>query len=953
MGRGRRLLATVVRALVVVLLAVLLADPLLARRHDRVSLVTIFDRSLSVPGPLQEQARAYLLEALAERETTDRLSVINVGERAVIEQLDSGRMEVREREMGLRGEQTDLAAGVQLGMAIVPPESAVRFLLVSDGNETTGDLREASRIAAANGIPIDVLPLTYQHEREVFLRRLAAPSTAGSGQTVSLRFVLGSTSVARGKLLLSLGGQPVDLDPTSDGVGAEVELKPGTNVKTISLPVGTRGLHEFEAAFVPDGPTDDTLAQNNKATSMTYVAGPGHILVVDQDGESSAALVAALRESGIDLEYARADAFPQSLPELLDTDAVVLVNTSASAFNEAQQELICHFVRELGGGLVMVGGPQAYGAGGWIGSSVAEVLPVDVDPPHKKQMPKGALVLMMHSCEMPMGNYWGKQVALAAIGTLSRLDEAGVISYGWDTDQLWDYPLGPVGDKRKLRSAIQNMQMGDMPDFGGPMQEAYDALVNSGAAQKHVIMISDGDPAMPSGQLMNLYQMAGITVTGVAVFPHSPADVASLQRIAQVTGGRFYNVKDPKTLPQIFIKEAQTVKRALINEEDFLPKVVGGLSELVRGMRGVPQLSGYVLTGPKGGAAEMLITGPEDDPVLAAWQVGVGRCVAFTSSADPRWAAQWIAWGGFTRFWEQTVRWAAKSRQAAECVVFADVQGRDVTVTAEALDSEGNFIQYTGLTGRVVTPGMTAQELGLVQVGPGQYRARFRAGEAGSYLVNLRYQKAGGGGGMVQTIVNVPYAPEFRDLTDNAGLLDEVARETGGRVLTGPPDEVNLFAREGLVFPRTLLPLAQALMGVWLVLFLCDVGSRRLAVDVGAAMRRADAWLRTFGRGGRGEEAAHIARLQRRTQRLRRQMEGKGAAREAAREAARRFEAPAGAGAEMPDEKERPERPRPTAPPAPEEKEEVAGPEPSTGASHLDRLLKARRRARKRGEDQG
>jgi uncharacterized membrane protein len=940
-GRARRIVACLVRALVVALLAVLLADPLLGRRHDAVALVAVLDRSLSLPPQEASRALAYLAAALERRGPEDRLAVINAAEMAMIERLPTRDIKVHERVPSLTGEQTDLAAGLQLGLAIAPPEAAVRMLLVSDGNETAGDVREAARIAAANGIPVDVLPVRYEHAHEVFLKRLVSPPTARSGQTVALRFVLASTASARGRLHLSLNGQPVDLDPASDAVAADVDLKPGTNVKTISMPVGTRGLHEFEATFVPDGPGQDTLLQNNKASSMTYVAGPGHVLVVDEDGQAAGPLVRALQAAGLEVRRRSAAAFPQALPELLDTDAVMLVNTSCGNFTYAQQELLCHFVRELGGGLVMVGGPQAFGAGGWIGSPVAEVLPVDVDPPQKKQMPKGALVLVMHSCEMPMGNYWGKEVALAAVGALSRLDLAGVISYGWGTSRLWDYPLGPVGDKRALASAIKNMQMGDMPDFGSPMQEAYDSLAASDAAQKHVIMISDGDPAPPSDQLLGLYKLAGITCTGVAVYPHGPTDIQSLVRIAQATGGRFHHVTDPNKLPQIFVKEAQTVKRALISEEDFRPRVAGAASEIVRGLAALPGLGGYVLTGPKGGAAELVLAGPEDDPILAAWQVGVGRCVAFTSSADSRWAGQWLAWGGFNRFWEQAVRWAAKSRQSADCTVFADVQGRDVTVTVEALDREGRFVQYAGLTGRLIGPDMAAKEVPLIQVGPGTYRGSFKAGQSGSYLMNLRYEKAGaeGGGGMVQSVIIVPYAPEYRDLADNAALLAEIARETGGRIIGGPAEEADLFSRRGLKFPETPLGLGKYLMMGWVALFLVDVASRRLAVEVRAAAGRMWAWMWRRGKVVAEAETV-VAQLQRRTRDLRRRMGAKGGG----PEASRRFEAPKGASAEMPDEAMR----GPAAPAAqPPAEPGAAKPAAQAGSEgeRLDRLLKAKRRA--------
>ena len=992
-GSKRRALAIAVRVLVVLLLAALLADPMLTQTHDQITLVALVDRSQSVPEPLEQAALNYLAQAVTRRRPEDRLAVINVAEAAVIEKLASADTEIRQRSTSLLGDQTNLAAAVQMGLAIAPPASAVRLLVVSDGNETTGDLREAARVTAANRIPIDVLPLRYHHEHEVVFDRLVSPATARSGETISLRFVLASTGPARGKIYLSLNGRPVNLDPSETrrggggggGVGADVQLKAGTNVKTISMPVGTRGLHEFEATFVPDDSSQDTLPQNNKAGSMTYVSGPGHVLVVDEDGRAGSAVVAGLAAAGIETKRARPEEFPQQLPELLDTDAVVLMGVPCDGFSYAQQELLVTYVKELGGGLVMVGGPHSFGAGGWIGSPVAEVLPIDLDPPQKKQMPKGALVLIMHSCEMPRGNYWGKQVAAAAVGTLSRLDLAGVLSWGWERGRMWDFPLGPVGDKQAIHSAINLMQMGDLPDFGPPMQEAYNALVKCDAAQKHVIIISDGDPQPPSAALLQQFKEAGITVSGVAVYPHTNMEVTSLTRIAQATGGRFYHVTDANLLPQIFIKEAQTVRRALINEVAFTPRVIGPQSEILRGLPSMPPLNGYVLTGPRGGASELLMVGPEEDPILAAWQVGVGRCAAVTTSADSRWAPGWLSWGGFNRFWEQTVRWTARSRHPPECVVFADVQGRQVTLTVEGMDKDGNFVQFSSLAGRAIGPDMVATDLALTQVGPGQYRARFTAGRSGSYLVNLKYQRGAAGktpadvaqppsavnpehaqpgaagpqaSNMVQSVVTVPYAPEFRDLSDNAPLLEEIARETGGRVLPPDPAKVDLFDRAGLVLPESAQPLTKPLILLWLVLFLLDVAVRRLAIDVPAAAGRAAGWLRSFLPARAAQKAVAVDRLRTRTQKVREQLAGRppdpsnvaqpppnvAQPPPAVYYAAERFEAPEGASPPMPEiEGEAAAAPPPPVPAsAPEQK-----PAPPAAGSHLDRLREARRRARR------
>ncbi|MHC4213491.1 MAG: glutamine amidotransferase [Planctomycetota bacterium] len=954
LGPMRRIFAVTLRVLVILILVFLLARPMLTRKSKQLTLIAIVDRSQSIPTVFQDMSLDYLSLALANKIGTDRLAVIDVAEFAGISMLPSTDATIRRRSLTLTGDQTDLAKGIQMAMAIAPPDSAIRILLVTEGNETIGDLKEAARLAAANKIPIDVLPIRYRYNREVMFKRLAAPPRARSNQTIPLRFILSSTAPARGKLMLNLNNVPVDLDPTSADVSVPVDLKPGTNVKTVSVPVGSRGIHEFQALFVPDDPNQDVINKNNRAGALTYVAGPGHILVVDAGDSASLPLVNALKNSNIDVQYLnmKQELFPDNLIGLMNSDAVVLVNTDISNFTFQQQEMICRYVTDLGGGLVMVGGPQSFGAGGWIGSPVADILPVDLDPPQKKQLPKGALVLIMHACEMPQGNFWGKRIAIAAVQTLSRLDQVGVLAYNWQgAGNDWVYPLGPVGDKKAVTDNINKMVMGDMPSLDAHLRSAYSSLIKSDAAQKHVIVISDGDPQPPANQLLNLCRQENITVTGVGIFPHSPADVQSLLRVAQATGGRFYDVKDPRQLPQIFIKEAQVIRRTLIVEETFSPQLTFSLSETVRGLSfPLPNLDGYVLTGPKGGLSQMVLSTNESDPLLATSQAGLGRCVAFMSSADSRWAANWLSWPGFERFWEQTIRWAARPSQSADCEIFADVQGRNVAINIEAVDAEGKFIQFAHIEGQAIAPDASQIEMPLTQTGPGQYRGQFLAPASGSYVINLRYRKLGENAStqLAQSTITIPFAPEFRDLSDNAPLLAQVAEITNGQIreLDLDPNEAYLFDTASVKFPETHLPLTRYLMFAWLVFFLFDVAVRRIAIDFKAIAVKVAAFVHPK-RTERKTDTT-LDRLKATRKKLREQL----SARAADTLAAKRYHADPERTTDLPIAKV--EQAKPVEKEAEEQKIKTKKPAPDTGPAHIQQLLKAKQKAaekRKHGQN--
>lgn len=950
LGAARRILAIGLRTVVILLLVVLLARPMLVRKSRRATVIAVVDRSRSVPDAMIDTALDYLGKAAATKGVDDQLAVVDVAESAQIARLPASDVALGRRNTMLSGQQSRLAGGIEMAMAIAPPDTAARIVLISEGNETEGDLRAAAGTAGANKIPIDVLPLRYRYDSEVLFRRLVAPARARSEETIDLRFLLDSTAAVRGRLLLTLNDRPLDLVPDSDEVAVPLVLEAGTNVKTVAVPVGARGLHHFEAVFLPEDGRQDRVVENNRASAVTQVAGPGSVRVYDTE-DAGAEIARVIEAAGLDVSRADVSTMPDQLMRLLDADAVVLANTPVHYFTMAQQEMLCRYVNDLGGGLVMVGGPESFGAGGWIDSPVAEILPVDLDPPQKKQMPRGALALVIDRS----GSMTGQKVeickvsAAASVRLLSRLDHIGVLAF--DAAYDWLVPMRPVGEKDDIYEQIRQIGAGGGTIMGPAMEAAYEALQEVEAGVKHVVLLTDGITSDRDYCVELSRKMAASRVSVSTVAVGEQADTQLLFDIAEATKGRFYRVTDVMSIPQIFVKEAQVVRRSMIIEHSFSPQVVYSLSETVKGLAApLPTLDGHVLTGPKGGLNQLVLTSGEADPILATCQSGLGRCAAFTSSADTRWAAQWVQWPEFARFWEQVVRWAGRPAQSPDCEIFADVQGQDVTVQIEAFDEDGTFLQFAWIQGQVLTPEMTSEPLPLNQMGPGQYAAQFKAGESGSYIVNVQYRRLGEEGvKLANAIVTVPFAPEFRDLSDNLPLLEEVARVTGGRVLPTDPNAAGLYDYAGLSFPETNLPLLRPLLLIWLGLFLLDVAMRRVVIDVRAGARRVRAW---FAGLGRGEQDETISRLQVTRQKLRAQWSARGAETVASarydggdrvdESVARRVSLVAREGDDGDRQKvEEAEK-------APKKVEKARG---SSGASHIDQLLAAKRKKSERDDE--
>ena len=686
LGPVTRRLAIALRFAVIGLFVISLADPVWRETSDDVAVSVVIDTSDSIPKDKAIEAEKALDTATQGANTTDRVGVVTTAKEALVQSLSSQR--VRTIEVGDAGDTgaTDLAAGIRLAMASAPEDAALRIVLVSDGNETAGSVLAAAASAKAAGTPIDVYVVGYTHDSEVMMDNLIAPATARRGETINVRFLLTATAPTIGRINLLLNGQPIDLDPDSPGLGATVELTQGANTVSVPVLLTSPGPQQFEAFFEPVVASDDAIPQNNRQSAVTFVSQEGRVLVYVGEGAEPAAepIVNALGRADIVTDTRSPSEGPTSLIELGAYDAIVMVDTPAWAFSQKQQEELRVYVHDLGGGLVMVGGPQSFGAGGWIGSPLADAMPVKMDPPQKRVTPRGALVLIMHSTEMPDGNTAGRRVARAAAHALSRLDLVGVLEYGWQAGGVsWVYPLSPVGDGGELDRAIDNLSFGDMPDFTSILSSAFKALKNAKAAQKHCILISDGDPGGPGQKLIGQFRNAGISISTVAVYPHGGSmttpDMTKMKAIAQATGGQFYAVPfqyKPNQLPQIFIKEAQTIKRALLWEGDpFEPKVVNVAAEAMRGILSVPTIAGYVVTADREGLSLVSLRSKQDDPILAQWQYGLGRTVAFTSDAAPRWSPAWPGWSEMQAFWAQQVRWAMRPSGSGNLTVYTEQKG--------------------------------------------------------------------------------------------------------------------------------------------------------------------------------------------------------------------------------------------------------------------------------------
>ncbi len=834
----RRTTSTALRVLVVLLLVLGIAGIQWKKPQEGMNAFFLLDRSDSIPSAQQEQARDWANRWAKGKEPQDKAGFLVFGTDAALETTATSVAEAEKIQAVVGGERTDLAGAVRLGTAAFPESGQKRMVLLSDGNENVGDAMAALLAAKPLGVTLDVVPLGVTRGEDVAVQKIGLPSNIKKGQTFDAKIFATSDRPRDARVRLYrndqlLGEQKVHLDA-------------GKNLFTFPQTLPEAGFYGYQVQVEADG---DTVPQNNKAAGFVNVRGDPRVLLLSSDPALDRTLAAALRSGKLDVQLAGLDRTPSTLAEMQSYDEILLSNVSAGDLGRDRMALLQSAVRDFGIGLVVVGGDQAFGAGGYRGTALEEALPVDMELSSKKVLPKGALALVMHGMEFANGNQVAREIGVAALDALGPQDELGV--WLWDGTEHALFDLQAVGDKKRLAGLIMGMNQGDLPNFQGLMSQANASLQKSSANLKHMIVFSDGDPNAPTAALLQDIVSHKITISTVMIGGH--VQPTTMIQMAEQGKGRFYDVRSAAELPQIFIKEASVILKSAIIEEPFIPQLAAS-SELIRGIGGgeMPQLQGYVATTSRPRAETPLVT-DKGDPLLAHWQYGLGRSVAFTSDARGKWGRDWIGWSRYQQFWSQTANWALRRVDTAEYNTEVSVDNGQGVLSVEALDPQGNFRNFLNLQAAVVSPRGQRVNVALEQTGPGRYEAKFPTREVGAYLLNLMEFRDGKPVGSQVVGASVNYSPEFSASEPNLNLLRRLAEAGGGRILDPLVDNPFKLNRIKTYQPRDLW---ESLLKLFLILFVLDVAVRRVDIDREEWRK---AWIKVRAAFGLGDVRRAVA----------------------------------------------------------------------------------------------
>ena len=852
MGSRRRSVALVVRSALLVALVFALAGFRLVLPVDRLATVFVVDLSDSVGNAGRSDALAFLRETLAERPDGDVAGIVAFGKDALVERLPADLAEIDRIASAPVRSATDVGAALRLASALFPDDAQKRIVLLSDGNDTTGSGQAEAALAASRGVRVETRRIGAGDVEEVLLERLTTPSTARHGESVPVVAEIRSTVAQTATVRLFADGELAATQP--------VELAAGLTRVTFDVTPREAGFHTFRAVVEA---ARDTFAENDRADSNTIVKGEPRTLVLAGDEKTAAELVAALRNQRQQVDTLLPEALPGDLAGLAAYDSIVLVDVSRLRLSDRQLASLQAYVRDVGRGLVTIGGPKSYGAGGYAKTPLEETLPVDMGVRDRQKQPDIALVVVidqsgsMAACHCNTFNGGmggggsgiggvqkvdiGKEAILRAAAALTERDELGVVSFNETAHWvIRTQPLGGVGD---LQGQIAGIRADGQTNIFAGLDQAVTWLQSATATRRHIFLLTDGWSS--SGQydaILAKMKAAGITLSTVGAGGGSNP---FLQNLAKQGGGRFYDAANPSSIPDIFLKETQQVSGQQIVEETFFP-IQTSSSPILRGLdAGLPQLRGYNGTTLKAAAQGVLVTA-RDDPLLAQWQYGLGRSVAWTSDATGRWAKDWVGWSGFNRFFSQLVSWTFPGEETGGIEATFETSGSTTALHVESIEPDGSPRDLYATSAVVVGPDIEPRTVGLTQVAPGVYEAPLGEIDPGAYVVRIT-QSRPGSTPLGRTIGLVaPTAAEYRQLGANEPFLAALRSASGGSVIATALDPW----KHDLTATDRFTDLWPALLVLALLLWPLDIALRRLSLgrrELAAARAR----VASLGRRGR------------------------------------------------------------------------------------------------------
>lgn len=822
---SRRVMA--LRVIMVLLIILALAGLQLKLPGREGVIVLVADRSLSMP-PGSDQRIAEMVGLLKNQMPNGaRLGLVTFANEPQVEMAPT-----RSAFSGFTGESdrtgSRLDEGIRRALSLIPTDLSGRILVVSDGMWSGADPRLPAFQAASREIPIDFRWLARDLSADMAITSFEVPGILSPGEAFIANAEV--VSPAEQQVQISLFSSDTQIASYTR------KLRAGSNHLAFSLLAPTASVVRFRLKVGTSLP--DPVSENNEARAISEVVGKKPVLVIADNRQS--AMSRLLQGSGIPVVEADPAEISWSIEYLAGYSAVVVENVAAGRLGMHGMQMLAAWVSHMGGGLVLTGGKNSYGNGGYYQSPIEPILPVSLEL--RSQHRKLALALMVvldrsGSMAAPVRGDRTKMdlaniAAASSLDLLSPFDEFGLLAV--DTEAHVVVPLQRMTDKARWRNQILSVGSsgGGIYVFEG-ISKAAEMLLKAEAQTRHIILFADASDSEEPGRYWELLDKAtgaGLTLSVIGLGTESDCDANLLKKIAAAGKGRIFFTRDPEELPRLFSQDTFVAARSTFIDAaadiESLPPADRFVSDRISFRS---QIGAYNLCYLKPDAFLAARTIDENDaPVLAAWQTGLGRVACYTGVAGGEQAGKFAGEA------------AAANLMAGVCswVTFDDrLTLGEMTVTPKIVNGVWRVEAFLDPE-REREPFRDTPEIDLIRSSPGRetlktsLKMQWNSADSLAAETGVRGDEVIAGiirSGSLQKRLNPvcqPYCPEFAPAQNRNGLneLKDLASISGGRELIDLGQAWNSMPAR-----IQLRDLSAELLFLALLVFILEVAERRTA----------------------------------------------------------------------------------------------------------------------------
>ena len=806
----------IVRILVVTLMVTSIAQIQIKKVSKDMTTIFVVDASDSLVDK-QDEIEAYLKNLISNMPGGNEYGMVVFGKDATIEQFVTSNKNFISLSTDVVSHATNIEDAVETAISMLPEDGGKRIVVVSDGLQNEGELQKLQGTILANNIEFDWTLIQSEIDKEVYVSDLSVPNRIQIGDTFYVTVSIYSTKKTDATIYLYSG--------TSIKGSKEVNLQKGENQFVFSDVATDGGIASYKVRIDTN---EDTIALNNEYVTFAQITDKASILLVEGSAGQSEQFQKVLQSANVNYTVCTPEFVPNTLQELNKYKEVIFLDVYKDDLREGFIDILEPYVRDYAGGFICIGGSNSYMLGGYNDTAIENVLPVDMELTNERKIPKIAMVMVIdHSGSMQdsLGGAFNaldlaKASAIKAVDNLRTTDDVGVLIF--DDRYQWIYRLGEASDKESVKDKIESITIGGGTSIYPALNQAVVNLEESDATIKHIVLLTDGQDGYRQYQtLTEKINNNNITLSTVAV--GGGADTAMLQSLANSCGGRYYYTDMNNDMPRIFAQEVFLSTKSYLLNEKFTP-ILSANHKIMENVfdGGVRALYGYIATSAKP-TATVVLKSHKGDPILATWQYGLGKTVAFTSDGEFNWTKDYADFNDYVVLWKNITDYCITESDLGEDSITLN-QGGDyieVEYTAKEIDKDVSVsMVYQNADNET-------KEIELLPVEPGKYKGSMEVSEIGIYNVNIRKNKEEQVINNVNTAVAVQYSKEYR-LDQNNEALKNMVTELAGNIY-GLEDEVFTKPKE---IVKSWKDYKELFLLLALLLYMVDILIRRFHITL-------------------------------------------------------------------------------------------------------------------------